>query len=47
MQPGRLSGREEHQFALKALRNGHAKARAIHVRRDIKSATKVLLSLLE
>ena len=41
-----LAANEEHKLILKALQDGDAKACARHVREDITSATRVLLSLL-
>ena len=41
-----LAANEEHRMILKAIRAGDAKACALHVREDIRSATKVLLDLL-
>ena len=41
-----VAANEEHKLILKAIRKGDAKACAQHLRKDIESATKVLLGLL-
>jgi DNA-binding GntR family transcriptional regulator len=41
-----VAANEEHKLILKAIREGDAKAAALHIRKDIQSATKVLLALL-
>jgi DNA-binding GntR family transcriptional regulator len=42
-----VAANEEHKLILKAIRKGDAKACALHIRKDIESATKVLLGLLK
>jgi DNA-binding GntR family transcriptional regulator len=41
-----VAANEEHKLILKAIRTGDAKACALHIRKDIESATAVLLGLL-